>query len=166
MENSSEYLRLFNFCNIQKKSENYGQKVWKKCQKQICEGVLQRVLATRREIGEIASDLHTWAHPTPPQSAPKNWKGKHFVENTMVFAKLTKKHYYASVGPAYIFAQIISYFSPTVQMRWSEGHWKKPQWNIQKVSRGPASVLSKLSLFLPRFVSPCHSCKKRKKAWK
>ena len=91
-----------------KKSENYGQKVWKKCQKQICEGVLQRVLATRREIGEIASDLHTWAHP-PPQSAQKNWKGKHFVENTMVFAKLTKKHYYASEGPAYIYSYKLLY---------------------------------------------------------
>ena len=74
MENSSEYLRLFTLCNIQEEVWNYGQKVWKKCQKQICEGVLQRVLATRREIGEIASDLHTWAHP-PPQSAQKlKWK--------------------------------------------------------------------------------------------
>ena len=66
MENSSEYLRLFTLCNIQEEVWNYGQKVWKKCQKQICEGVLQRVLATRREIGEIASDLHTWAHPPLP----------------------------------------------------------------------------------------------------
>ena len=75
MENSSEYLQLFTLCNIQEEVWNYGQKVWKKCQKQICEGVLQRVLATRREIGEIASDLHTWAHPPPPQSAQKlKWK--------------------------------------------------------------------------------------------
>ena len=79
MENSSEYLQLFTLCNIQEEVWNYGQKVWKKCQKQICEGVLQRVLATRREIGEIASDLHTWAHPPPPlPNLPKKLKWKTF----------------------------------------------------------------------------------------
>ena len=77
MENSSEYLRLFTLCNIQE-VWNYGQKVWKKCQKQICEGVLQRVLATRREIGEIASDLHTWAHPPPLPNLRKKLKWKTF----------------------------------------------------------------------------------------
>ena len=95
MENSSEYLQLFTLCNIQEEVWNYGQKVWKKCQKQICEGVLQRVLAIRREIGEIASDLHTWAHPPhPPQSAQKiemeNILSKTDLAKTMVFAKLTK----------------------------------------------------------------------------
>ena len=76
-----------------KKSENYGQKVWKKCQKQICEGVLQRVLATRREIGEIASDLHTWAHPLLPSPiCAKKLKGKTFCRKHNGVCKIDKKN--------------------------------------------------------------------------
>ena len=47
----------------------------------------------------------------------------------------------------YTFIQIIIYFFSTIQIRWSEGLWKKPQWIIQKVSCGHASAPSKLSLF-------------------
>ena len=101
-----------------KKSENYGQKVWKKCQKQICEGVLQRVLATRREIGEIASDLHTWAHPTPPQSAQKI-EMENILSKTQWCLQNWQKKTLLCFRRAclYIFIQIIIYFSTTAQIR-------------------------------------------------
>ena len=92
-----------------KKSENYGQKVWKKCQKQICEGVLQRVLATRREIGEIASDLHTWAHPPRPNLRKKIERENILSKTQWCLQNWRKKHYYASEGPAYIYSYKLLY---------------------------------------------------------
>ena len=92
-----------------KKSENYGQKVWKKCQKQICEGVLQRVLATRREIGEIASDLHTWAHPPLPNLRKKIERENILSKTQWCLQNWQKKHYYASEGPAYIYSYKLLY---------------------------------------------------------